>query len=175
MFPELDDVAVLNGGYMNQAEFKEKVIEDLDAVNDVNLISRPTTKCLKDYQGDNLMKCFPLQFRYGIGALEVKKDGKEPSSHENIEHIHHLLSLSLPNMHHSDFLLVAHNIYEHHRAVAVSYLRCNQKKSGGGTRAESFAGMNVERLKSAVNWSNAQLAANSAAMLQFLNSIKAVS
>ena len=159
---------------MSQTEFKKNVIENLDAVNDVTLVSRPTTTRLKDYEGDNLIKCFPLQFPYGVGAMKKKKGKKEPTGRENIDHIKHLLSLSLPNMHRPEFILVTHNMYERHRAAEVSYLRCNYK-SGGSSRAESFASMSVERLKSAVNRSNAHMAVNDAATLQFLNSIEAVS
>jgi hypothetical protein len=41
VFPELDDIADTNGGNVSQSEFKQKVIEDLDAVNDITLVSRP--------------------------------------------------------------------------------------------------------------------------------------
>lgn len=61
----------LNRGHMSQSEFKKSVIEDLGAVNDVTLVSRPTTTRLKDYEGDKLIKCFPLQFPYGVVAHNI--------------------------------------------------------------------------------------------------------
>jgi hypothetical protein len=50
VFPELDDVDALNGGHMSQSEFKKSVIKDLNAINDMMLMSRPTTMHLKDYE-----------------------------------------------------------------------------------------------------------------------------
>jgi len=179
VFPELDDVRETNGGYVNQDEFKEKVIDDLDATNDATLISRPTTNRLRDYEGSNFMKCFPLQFPYGVGRKQESSKKKTSEkrkgySDNEIRYLQHLLSLSLPNMHRAEFGVVVHNMYERHRAVGVSFLRCKHQSSGT-SRAESFADINVEQLRSAINRSNAGMSVADRSSYQFLNSIEAVS
>ena len=41
---------------------------------EATLVNRPTTKILKDYQGDNLIMAFPLQFPYGIGSRDIEEE-----------------------------------------------------------------------------------------------------
>jgi hypothetical protein len=37
---------------------------------EATLLGSPTTNILRDYEGDNLTKAFPLQFPYGVGGLD---------------------------------------------------------------------------------------------------------
>jgi len=140
------------------------VIDNLDATNDVTLVSRPTTKHLRDYKGSNLMKCFPLQFPYGVRnkpdsskKKKKKSGGKSLYSDDQICYLQHLLSLYLLNMHQAESVVILHNIYECHCAVCVSYLCC-QDQFCGTSCAESFADIHPEQLWSAINCSNAGMA-----------------
>jgi hypothetical protein len=82
VFPEPDDVAVSNGGwYKNRAEFKEKVIEDLDAVNNVDLISRPTTKHLKDYEGRQSHEMLSTSVSIWHGVIEGQESKMAKTHH----------------------------------------------------------------------------------------------
>ena len=58
------------------------------------LVSRPSEKLLRDYEDENLMRAFPLQFPYGYGYhpdfnIKVSQNGC----------LKHLLSLSIPSFH----------------------------------------------------------------------------
>ncbi|MGL5936717.1 MAG: hypothetical protein ACRCZI_13975, partial [Cetobacterium sp.] len=76
------------------------------------LTSKPSTKILRDYEKENLMKAFPKQFPYGIGYhrdfnIQAAQNG----------YLKHLLSLSIPGFHESAFVLVIHNIFERSKAL----------------------------------------------------------
>jgi hypothetical protein len=90
-------------------------------------MSRPTQHRLIDYQGDALLRAFPLQFPYGVGLpperLTNRKDRKQCAV-SKLSYLQHLQHLSIASFHRSDFILVLHNMYERQRAVSIAYLRC---------------------------------------------------
>jgi len=75
---------------------------------------------MQDYKGDNLVRAFPLQFPYGIGACDA--DGEE---RHGINYYQFLSSLSNPDNHRPDFVLVLHNMFERQRMVKNTFLRCD--------------------------------------------------
>ena len=104
------------------------------------LISRPTRNILRDYQGDNLLRAFPLQFHYGIG--HEKRDGE---SHCGTGYMKALMYLSERNFHLPQFCCVMHNMFERQQLVSNSYL----KHSDG--QGESYVGITNEAMDAAVN------------------------
>ena len=71
VFPDSDEPKTGNGGFATQQEFRNASVENLvtpESDKQATLISRPTPHLLRDYEGDNLIRAFPLQFPYGIGG-----------------------------------------------------------------------------------------------------------
>ena len=69
VFPDTEEINATNGGHMSQEVFREEVLNAMDRSNSVTVISRPMQNRLKDYEGDALLRAFPLQFPYGFGLV----------------------------------------------------------------------------------------------------------
>jgi hypothetical protein len=134
-----------DGSDMNnlRSEFKELTLERMLAESDnreATLVNRPTTTILNDYQGDNLMMAFPLQFPYGVGSKD-----KDNETRRGVRYIQHLMSLGrLPN-HRSDFVCVLHNMFERNRMIRNSLLRNPE------TLREGYEGLTNEGISEAVD------------------------
>jgi hypothetical protein len=141
-FPDGEEVTRTNGGHSNQQEFQEAVLGDLaDPNTNVTMVARPSTERLKEYEGNNLLVCFPLQFPYGIGAKPDKKVSYE-------DYYRYLMSLPHPAFHHPEFVLVIHNLYERSQATRTVFLKCKTKQ-GGSSIGEYLSQLTVDDLQAA--------------------------
>ena len=83
VFPGTEEINSTNGGHISQEAFRLEVIESLDTSNSLTLVSRPTQNRIKDYEGDSLMRAFPLQFPYGIGlTTQVEASSSDTNRNE---------------------------------------------------------------------------------------------
>jgi hypothetical protein len=129
VFPETEKITATNGGYKTQAELKELLFSRLDARTDTSVVSRPTENRLVDYEGDTLLRAFPLQFPYGVGLPPEKGSGRSDSkaaATSKLDYLQHLQHMSIRHFHRSDFILVLHNMYKCQRAVSIAYLRAKR-------------------------------------------------
>jgi hypothetical protein len=76
-------------------------------------------------------------------------------------------------MHHGDFILILHNMYEKQKAVSIAYLHCLHKE-GDGSMAEHFANMSVAQLQNAINWAQSHLPSQDRITGQLLRLVDAV-
>ena len=177
VFPGTEEINSTNGGHISQEAFRLEVIESLDTSNSLTVVSRPTQNRIKDYEGDSLMRAFPLQFPYGIGLkTRVEASSSETTRNEakiRLKYLFHLQRLSIRHMHRGDFILVIHNMYEKHKAVSIAYLRCLHKE-GDQNIAELFANMTVEQLQNAINRVQSHTPNQDRVTAQLLRSIDAV-
>jgi hypothetical protein len=161
IFPD----GTVNTGGQNNMDDMEKAIAELRAkAPNVTpyLSSRPTNKILRDYEDDNLMKAFPLQFPYGVGLpSDIMADR---SSHAAT--LSHLLYLSIPSFHESCFVLVVHNMWEKGRALNGAVWRIM------GT--QDPCNVTEEELNAAIVRHKAKLPLGHGPGDQFLKSIHAV-
>jgi hypothetical protein len=77
IFPDFLSVNQSNGGCDSNKNLKQITLERMlsECQNrEATFITRPTTDILPDYQGENLLKAFPMQFPYGIGAFDANGD-----------------------------------------------------------------------------------------------------
>jgi hypothetical protein len=65
---------------------------------------------MRDYEGNNLIWAFPLQFPHGIGACDTDEEERHRISYYKL-----LSSLSNPDNHRPDSVLVLHNMFDHNR------------------------------------------------------------
>jgi hypothetical protein len=153
VFPGTNSAAPHNGGCMNQEAFLKEVIDAMDTTTETSMISRPSRNRLIDYEGDALLRAFPLQFPYGVGlppeTSTNRHDGKEVAL-SKLSYLQHLQHQSISCFHRSDFILVLHNMYEKQKAVSVAFLRCI---NGGGNDSigERISEISVPQLKQGIS------------------------
>jgi len=115
VFPETDRISAINGGCMSQEEFRRQVVDAMDTTTETAIISRPTQNRLIDYQGDALLRAFPLQFPYGVGLPPDTSSNWTDSNNVAVSKLAYLQHLQHMSIHHFDcgnFILVLHNMYE---------------------------------------------------------------
>jgi hypothetical protein len=178
VFPETDRISQTNGGCISQEQFRKQVIDAMDTTTETTMISRPTPNRLIDYQGDSLLRAFPLQFPYGVGLPPERTGSTRTDSKaialSKLAYLQHLQHSSIAHFHRADFILVLHNMYERQRAVSVAYLRAKNTLLGNDSFAEHVAGMGVAQLQNAINRTQAGLNVTDRVTREFLKSIDAV-
>lgn len=108
------DSTIKTGGCQDGTKFDQAVAEIRAKCANTTpfLTSRPSGKILRDYEEENLMRAFPLQFPFGYGySPEYNKEACQNGF------LKHLLSLSIPAFHESAFVLTVHNMYERSKAL----------------------------------------------------------
>ena len=68
IFTDDEHMSTLNGGVATEGEFEAEVIKNLTSKKS-KLIARPTSKIVKDCDGDGLLEAHILQFPHGVGTL----------------------------------------------------------------------------------------------------------
>ena len=116
------DGTVTTGGLNDGKDF-EQAIADMRSNAPAGITpyvtSRPSQDPLRDYEDDNLMKAFPLQFPFGYGLPREVIRAKISLTST----LAHLLYLSRPSFHESCFVLVVHNMYERGKALTGAIWR----------------------------------------------------
>ena len=143
VFPDSNEPAEGNGGCNTRSDFKELTLDRILANDDqkeATVFSRPTTNVLRDYQGDNLIKAFPLQFPYGIGAYDAEGEQRSGTGY-----LKYLTTLRLPAFHRPEFVCITHNMFERQRMVSNSYIKTSDQE------AENFANITPEEMNDAID------------------------
>jgi hypothetical protein len=144
IFPDGTLPESINGGFGNQTTFAEAVKNRDLSQYQAELHSRPTKLHLEDYKGLNIIRAFPLQFPFGLSGLPA-----DANSWTYMKTLKHFLRLSLPAMHHGDFILVIHNIYARSIAFRNAMLRC-QDTYKDTTYGEAFANISLDGISRGV-------------------------
>ena len=152
VFPSTNDIDSTNGGNMTQEAFKCQVIESMDRSNTILVHARMTQNQLRDYEGDNLLCAFPLQFQYGLRRFLANEASSNNKCAMNVQlnYISHLQWMLIQHMHRGDFTLILHNMFERHKAISLAYLRC-MHNVGNDTVGEHFGNMTLTELQRAIH------------------------
>ena len=121
VFPDASAVTRNNGGFQTVEDFKKHILGTMvspSAKTSETLTCRASTDRLRDHEGNNLMQAFIKQFPYGTGYLDGQGNQRGGTSY-----LQYLMSLSNPNMHTPEFVLVVHNMFERNRLVMNSCMR----------------------------------------------------
>ncbi|KAG7365116.1 hypothetical protein IV203_038319 [Nitzschia inconspicua] len=143
IFPDKNLPCSTNGGCENSGELKDLTIECLllsGGSKDATLICRPTKNILRDYQGNNSLLAYPVQFPYGIGCKDSKGDYRA-----GYPYLKHLCSLSHPNFHQANWVCVLYNMMERLRMIRASYLKTKEEER------EMFCKITSDEMASAVS------------------------
>ena len=137
---------------MTQEAFKCQVIENMDRSNTISVHARMTQNCLRDYEGDNLLRAFPLQFPYGLGRLLANEASSNKKCVMNVQlnYISHLQRMLIQHMHWGDFTLILRNMFERHKAISLAYL-WSMHNVGNDTVGEHFGNMTLTELQRAIH------------------------
>ena len=119
MFPKLNKINQWDAGHDDQNSFLTNLLEDHMAPAELLVLQRTTASQVRAFEGDNLVRCFPLQFPYGIGG--------KPEKMELLEYLRHLVQISIPSFQTPKFLLVVHNLAAKCAAVRTAVIRCKYK------------------------------------------------
>jgi hypothetical protein len=126
VFPDCNEPLEINGGCNTANEFKQTTLDKMiteDSEKTTTIPARCSSTVLKDYTDTNSLKAFPLQFPYGIGNLDW--EGEQRSGQLYLQY---LLTLSSPNFHIAEFVVVIHNMYERKRMVDRSYMSVSDEQ-----------------------------------------------
>ena len=121
-----------NGGHATNNAMKCNELENLINNENSTLRSKPTRNILKDYEDDNLLKAFPLQFPFGVGSYD--DDVRVSSFYE------YLNDLSSPNFHVAEFTTIIHNMWERDRLFRKTciYTSKNEKMAMADVTSEDI-------------------------------------
>lgn len=125
IFPQTDHIHENNGGNMTKEEYLADVVKDK---RQYHMICRPVPKTVKLYDGDNLAKCFPLQFPYGSGGKKDRVDIQK--------YLKYIVDISIPSFQTAEFILPLFNLYAKTRAVRAASIRCKYKVSENTTTGD---------------------------------------
>ena len=134
-----------------------------------------TQNRLRDYEGDNLLRAFPLQFPYGLGRLLANEASSNNKCAMNVQlnYISHLQRMSIRHMHQGDFTLILHNMFERHKAISLAYLQC-MHNVGNDTVGKHFGNMTLTELERAIHQAQSNLSIQDQTAKQFLKSFDAI-
>ena len=158
------DGTVTTGGLQDGKQFEEAIAEMRTNAPGVTpyVTSRPSQEALRDYEDDNLMKAFPLQFPFGYGLPQAFVRDKTSLTST----LAHMLYLSRPSFHESCFVLVVHNMYERGRALNGAIWRVMGK--------HETCNVTEEDLNAAIKRKKKGLPRTNGPGDRFLNSVHAV-
>jgi hypothetical protein len=185
VFPDTSQPTNTNGGFRNQEEFRNYVLERFeDGKWDASIHSRPSAICEKDYAGQALAKAFPRIFPYGYSGLdgdpavaniEEKKNWKKLIKNEPQYILQKYLTHRKASFHGALFNLIVSNILMKQRVFKSVCLISNCRNQDNMSFAERLGALTPIQLQRAIadvrqNSSN-QFSTRTEA--QFLQSISA--
>lgn len=111
-----------SAGFDMAGELKSNQVDDL--INcESTLISRSSTSILKDYEGENLLKAFVLQFHFGIGS-QTRAGDKQGG--KNYYKCLSLSSRSSCHFHRPGFCVLMYNMTQRKTMITQAYLRTTE-------------------------------------------------
>ena len=140
IFPQLNEVDEHHTGYESREEFIREVLKDKRFFH---MISRPTCEPVKSLDGDNLLKCFPLQFPYGNGSRPEKMD--------RLKYIRHLANLSEPCFQKAEFLLPLLMYQSKLQLVRGTSIRTNYRVSENRNMEDVINDIDLSEVDSTLN------------------------
>ena len=182
VFPDASRPRPTNGGFENQDEFRQFMMDTQDGSWNCELHARPLAEKIEDYKDDALAKAFPLLFPYGYSGLNGDKAllARERKTGKMIKRakkdvLRKYLQHGKPNFHTPLFNLIVENLIMKEKVFDKSRMFCNVRQSEYSAMGEKYGTMTGQQLERAINNVQYNLPSqhSSAAENQFLKSIQA--
>ena len=182
VFPDASRPRPTNGGFKNQEEFRQFMLDTQDGSWNCELHARPSSQKMEDYKDDALAKAFPLLFPYGYSGLQgdkaltmrEKKIGKKIKRNKT-DVLRKYLQHRKPSFHTPLFNLIVENLIMKEKIFDQTRMYCNVRQSEYSTMGEKYGKMTGQQLEKAINNVRYNLPSQhcSSAESQFLKSIQA--
>jgi hypothetical protein len=140
IFPQTNNIQENNGGNTTKEAFLRDVLKDK---RQSRMISRPTLNAVKLYDGNNLAKCFPLQFPYGTGVMQDKVD--------ILKYLKFIIDVSIPTFQTGQFILPIFNLYAKTQAVRKASMRCKYKLNDTTNTGDVINKITVDELEDRIS------------------------
>ena len=168
IFPQINSVTP--EGAPSREEYLKNVLESKQFHHEHLMIHRPTATAIKAFEGDNLIRCFPLQFPFGFGS-------RQPGI-SLPKYIKYLAQLSIPSFQKGDFLLVLFNIFCKNNAVVDASIKCKYRVDDDTSASDFISGVEIEdvldNLRDIENDKSGNLRSKSMKVRQLLHCVSAV-
>ena len=142
VFPDINEPNEMNGGFQRRSQFFDATLDQYTSQGawaDATMVARPTPTLLRDYEGDNFVKAFPLHFPYGIGGYD--EDGERRTGTLFYKH---MSTLSHPNFHRPQFCCILYNMWARSKMVSKAYFNTPEYET------DQFCDLSEEAVKEAV-------------------------
>lgn len=116
----------INGGLSNIDTYKRRLSSLLRTTNSGE-IHMPLGEFVRDFEGENFMKLFPLLFPFGLGGPSEKRVQKTTGvlgRTQTKDYIQHITSLSSIEFHKPLVSIIGFNIVQRERMVRKGFLLC---------------------------------------------------
>ena len=164
-FPEIDDSAQNTADHPTKDDFLKEVLSRQGS-RKITLLSKSKAELVRTWRCEEFIKCFPLQFPFGLGA---KPDGVTTE-----RYIKYLLSLSNPHFQAADFILVLANLYFKDAVVKQSGIKCKYNYNNQ-TATEKFSNLNLAEMEALLEDPDMANVIRTSELSYFLRSVFAIS
>ena len=110
VFPETLPVNETTGGLDSREDYKYLTLSELHGDGEyakATLINKPSARKIHDYENDNLLRAFLLQFPYGVGNMNIKQERE----FNTVPWFKRLTLNARYHFHKADFLCILYNMY----------------------------------------------------------------
>ena len=181
LFPDNSGDINTSGGFKTQDEFREFLFKNPGARVKHAFHTRPTGNRQHDYDVDEFVKAFPLQFPFGYGGFPKQKqmipffEGKKNKLEDDVL-LRHLLRHRKPDFHRSDFNLVTNTVLMKSEVFRKVRLQCSLSFKDAKLMGEKYGEMSGIDVNNSVAKVRAEvrLSPQSQASDKFLQSVSAV-
>ena len=177
VFPDASLPTPTNGGFENQEQFRNFVVEHQDGKWNSEFTSRPTEERVPDYIDDTIGDAFPLQFPFGdLHGDPAVTILKERPARKHIDVFRKLLRHRKPSFHYPLFNLIVENLIMRDTVFVQTQILCNMKHSDTTSMGEKYGGIKADELIKAINDSrkNNSVKHSNSGEHQFLKSIVSI-
>ena len=180
LFPDISIMSESTGWFKSQDEFREYLFKNQGQRVKHALHTRPSTKRAKEYQHNEYIRAFPLQFPYGYAGLPKQDNMEKFKGHrknrlDTNKTLKYLLRGRRKELHTSEFNLFTNSLVMREATFESARLQCNLRSTDCKSMGEKFGQMSWRNLNNSVNKARAnQPTISSDVGDSFLRSVEAI-
>lgn len=165
IFPDAASANATNAGFKTQEEFRSFLCNHQNDRVDHAFYTRPSRNRKPEYEHDEIVRAFPLQFPFGIGGFpnelrlkEFRKSHKCRLSYD--ETLQLFLRHRRKEFHQPDFNLFINTLVMKKAMFNSARLQCNLRYADARPMGEKYGEMNAINFENSVNKARANMTTN---------------
>ena len=181
LFPDNNSDMPTSGGFQNQDEFRDFLFKNPGCRVRHAFHARPTANRQNDYDSDEFVQAFPLQFPYGYAGFPKQQlmqpfFEKVKSSIDTNDLLRHFLRHRKKEFHMSEFNLVTNGLLMKNEVFQQCRLQCNMTYKDAKQVGEKFGGLSASDVNNSIAKARAEVMLNPSSDPgdQFLRSVSAI-